>query len=348
MKAAFERWWLARHPRTATLKLTHHNVYILPTTTGWAYAATLVVLLLASVNYQLNLGHLLTFLLASTAVAALGATHAVLRGLELGLAQPVQGEAGKALNVELTLREMAPPAWWTPLGVGRHGISLQWRETGALPVFTDVSPGEPATVELSWTPPGRGLHTLPALTLSTRFPLGLFRAWAIWHPDALATVWPRPEDPPPPWPEAASAEAAQASTRTAAPEELEPEGVRPWRRGDRPRDVHWKLSARQMGADGPLMVRESRAPHTQGPLLLRWNDTPLMLPPERRLSRLCAWVWQAHHLRRPWKLELPGDPPATASHLMGDPAAPTLGADLGDSLKHDLHRLAACFHGVPL
>ncbi len=345
MKAAFERWWRSRHPRTAALQLTHRNVYILPTATGWAFAGTLAVLLLVSVNYQLNLGHLLTFVLFGTAVAALGATHAVLRGLELALAQPVQGEAGQALAVELSLREAAPPAWWTPLGVGRHGLSLQWREPGASPVFTDLAPGEPARVELSWTPPGRGLHALPALTLSTRFPLGLFRAWAIWRPDALATVWPRPEEPPLPWPEAASASAAQASRRAGAPEDLEAEGVRPWRRGDRPRDVHWKLSARQLGADGPLLVRESRPPHVQGVLLLRWRDTPTMLDPERRLSRLCAWVWQAHHLRRPWRLELPGDAPLDPAPAESPANA---SADLAHTLRHDLQRLAACFHGVNL
>lgn len=334
MRATLERWWLARHPRTPSLRLTHRNVYILPTATGWAYAATLAVLLLASVNYQLNLGHLLTFLLGGTAVAALGATHAVLRGLEVSPGDPVQGEAGKALTVTLRVRESAPPSWWTPLGLGRHGMALQWREAGASAVYTDVPPGEVRHVELSWTPPGRGVHPLPALMLSTRFPLGLFRAWAIWRPDAQAVVWPRPEDPPQPWPEAASAmEASRARSLRVPPEEFEPEGVRPWRRGDRSRDVHWKLSARRMDQDAPLLVRESRPPHAQGPLLLRWSDTPASMAPERRLSRLCAWVWQAHLLRRPWQLELPNEALPTASSV----------TDLSEPLRHDLRRLAACF-----
>ena len=56
-------WWSGRHPRTDHLVLTQRNVYILPTGAGWMLAVTLVVLLIASMNYQLNLGFLLTFLL---------------------------------------------------------------------------------------------------------------------------------------------------------------------------------------------------------------------------------------------------------------------------------------------
>ena len=49
------RWLAARLPRTDTQLLTQGNIYILPTRAGWMFALTLVVLLLASVNYQLNL-----------------------------------------------------------------------------------------------------------------------------------------------------------------------------------------------------------------------------------------------------------------------------------------------------
>ncbi len=41
--------------------LTQRNVYILPTGPGWMLALTLLVLLIASINFQLNLGYLLTF-----------------------------------------------------------------------------------------------------------------------------------------------------------------------------------------------------------------------------------------------------------------------------------------------
>ena len=71
VQARFRAWWQARLPLTDTVTLTQRNVYILPTRPGLMLAATLLVLLVASINYQLNLGYLLTFLLAGSAVLGL-------------------------------------------------------------------------------------------------------------------------------------------------------------------------------------------------------------------------------------------------------------------------------------
>ena len=57
----------SRLPLTDSITLTQRNVYILPTRPGLMLALTLLVLLVASINYQLNLGYLLTFLLAGSA-----------------------------------------------------------------------------------------------------------------------------------------------------------------------------------------------------------------------------------------------------------------------------------------
>ena len=59
-RARFRAWLAARAPRTDTLLLTQRNVYILPTRAGLLFGLTLLVLLLASINYQLNLGYVLT------------------------------------------------------------------------------------------------------------------------------------------------------------------------------------------------------------------------------------------------------------------------------------------------
>ncbi|MBK9362478.1 MAG: hypothetical protein IPM99_15800 [Rubrivivax sp.] len=49
------------------------------------FAPTLLVLLLASINYQLNLGYLLTFLLAGSGLVSMHVTHNTLRRLTLRL-----------------------------------------------------------------------------------------------------------------------------------------------------------------------------------------------------------------------------------------------------------------------
>ena len=50
--------------------------------------ATLLVLLVASINYQLNLGYLLTFLLAGSVVVGMHVCHGTLRGLAMRLMPP--------------------------------------------------------------------------------------------------------------------------------------------------------------------------------------------------------------------------------------------------------------------
>ena len=92
-RARFRRGWQSRLPRTDTQTLTQGNVYILPTRAGWMFALTLLVLLLASINYQLNLGYVLTFLLAGSGIVSMHVTHGTLRGLTLHLQRVSPGIA---------------------------------------------------------------------------------------------------------------------------------------------------------------------------------------------------------------------------------------------------------------
>ncbi|MDI1245405.1 MAG: DUF58 domain-containing protein, partial [Rhodoferax sp.] len=82
------RWWQNRLPLTDSVTLTQRNVYILPTRAGLMLGVTLLVLLVASINYQLNLGYLLTFLLAGCALVGMHVGHGTLRGLSLNLTAP--------------------------------------------------------------------------------------------------------------------------------------------------------------------------------------------------------------------------------------------------------------------
>ena len=98
--ARMQAWFQARLPRSDTLLLTQRNVYILPTRAGITFAFTLLVLLLASVNYQLNLGYVLTFLLAGSGVVSMHLTHNTLRGLTLHLKPVAPVFAGEAATLE--------------------------------------------------------------------------------------------------------------------------------------------------------------------------------------------------------------------------------------------------------
>ncbi len=63
--------------------LRHSRIYLLPTRRGWAVIGTLLLMLLASLNYALALGVAVTFLLAGLVAAAQLHTFRNLAGIEI-------------------------------------------------------------------------------------------------------------------------------------------------------------------------------------------------------------------------------------------------------------------------
>ncbi|MEO5732978.1 MAG: DUF58 domain-containing protein [Rubrivivax sp.] len=325
-------WWLSRLPLTDTWKLGQRNIYILPTRAGFTFALTLVVMLLASINYQLNLGYALTFLLAGAGLVSMHLTHGNLRGLTLHLRPPAAVFTGEAALLEVVLSNP---------GSQRYGLGLRFEHRGAAVAgaaidasqsgsgigsglgfgitWCDAPTEGQTTAHLSLTASQRGWQPLPALVLETVFPLGLFRAWSVWRPAARLLAWPRPEHPAPALPPADAAAGDSRHARRGANSELD--GVRPWRRGDSMRQVAWKKVARS----GELVSRET-AGQPPRELLLDWSAAspgsfassvshdahdardaraaPLD-DAEQRLSRLTAWVLQAEKSGLAFALRLP-------------------------------------------
>ncbi len=287
-RARFRAWLRARLPLADTWTLGQGNIYILPTRAGFTFAGTLVVMLLASINYQLSLGYALTFLLASAALVSMHQTHGNLRGLTLHLRPTAPVHAGSPALLEVVL---------TNPGGQRHALALRYEDDPATAVYTDAPAGGQAVAHLSFVPPRRGWLTLPTLQVETVFPFGLFRAWTVWRPAARLLAWPQPEHPVPPLPALGSSAGDQQPVNRGAGSELD--GVRPWRRGDTMRQVVWKKVAHS----GELVSRETTGSAARE-LWLDWADT--VGDPERRLSRLAAWVLQADRDGLSTGLRLPG------------------------------------------
>ena len=289
-------WWQGRHPRSDTLTLTQRNVYIVPTKAGFAFALTLVVLLIATINYQLGLGYVLTFLLAGSGFVSMHLTHATLRGLTLHLRAPAPVFAGDAAVLVAVLADDATH------GRERYGIGLRVEGAARGFAWTDVGAGGQASVHVAFVPERRGLHELPTLRIETRFPFGLFRAWSVWRPASRVLVYPKPETPPAPLPPA-RAVAGDPTAQTRAPGG-ETEGVRSYRRGDPVKLVVWKKSARALDAGGELVARDT-ATATRRELWLDEQFAALNAV-EARLSRLAAWVLAADRAGERYGLRLAG------------------------------------------
>ncbi|MDX9967406.1 MAG: DUF58 domain-containing protein [Hydrogenophaga sp.] len=297
LRARLRHWFHSRLPRTDTLALTQRNVYILPTRAGAMLALTLVLLLVASINYQLNLGYLLTFLLAGCAAMGMHVSHANLRGLSLHLTPPAPVHAGTAVQLEIRL---ANPGRQTRYGIG---LSLDDTGHGQPPAWTDVPGQGNATVHVAWQVPSRGWHPVPVLSASTRFPLGTFRVWTVWRPATRLLAYPAIETHPPPLPpgEPQPGHAGTPVARNAG----EFDGVRTYRRGDPLHAVVWKKAAQAMAAGRDDLVSRDTSGSQRALLWLDYASCGAP-DPESRLSRLTAWVLQADRLDLAYGLRLPG------------------------------------------
>ena len=292
VRQRFTRWWQTRLPLSDTLTLTQRNVYILPTRPGFMLAATLGVLLVGSINYQLNLGYLLTFMLAGSAVVGMHVCHGTLRGLTLQLQPPEPCFAGSAAPLTVTLHN--------PGRRVRHAIGLAVLGGGHW-TWTDVPAQGQASLQVACTVPRRGRHRLPALTAETRFPLGIFRVWTVWRPAAELLAYPQAELRPPPLPPG-EPRGGSGSARASSSGEFD--GVRAYRRGDPLKLVVWKKAAKvPEGSAQALVSRDSQ----QAQRHELWLDAQLtgLHDTEQRLSRLCAWVLMADRLGLDYGLRLP-------------------------------------------
>jgi uncharacterized protein (DUF58 family) len=257
------------------VRISTRRVYILPTRAGVAFAALLLVMLLAGLNYSNSIALLFTFLLAGFALIAMHLTHRNLVGVTLRGVANVNGFAGEHGRILVTLENGAD----TP----RIGLDCETDLTERMAV--DVAAGGSARADLSLALAGRGRVRIDRVRLSTAFPFGLFRAWTYAHLNIDVLAWPPPRgrlEPPP----AAASGGNSPAVHRAGDEEWA--GLREFRSGDSPRQVAWPAFARGRG----LLVKVYEAPvaHQRRFDLASVPGADL----ETRLEQLAAWVVAAH------------------------------------------------------
>lgn len=280
LRKHYMSWADRRHTPGMSTQLGQRNIYILPTRSGLLYAGLLLALLVGAINYQLNLGYLLTFMLAGVGVMSMHLTHRNLRHLRLAL-QPVEpAYAGSVASLKLVLSveqaERYAIALWCEGDDQKHASLI------------DVQPQSPTQTTLSMAVNTRGWQSVQRISLETRFPLGLWRAWSHWRPagaGAQVLVYPQVEAQPPPlpyWQENTASREEKISNKPLHTGEYD--GVRPYRTGDAMKRVVWKKFAK---AD-ELVSRDDLSASSDA-LLLDYHSLA-GLDTEARLSRLAAWA----------------------------------------------------------
>jgi uncharacterized protein (DUF58 family) len=263
-----------------------------------------LILLIGSINYSLQLGYLLTFLVASMAVVGMYQTHANLAQVVLRAVRVEPVYAGEVAAFEITVTN--------PTTVDRFALRFSFappRSARHMFARGERDDAEPQTVSIEL--PARGLRTVavplpaplrgrlpaPRVTIETRFPFGLWTAWAYLTPALVGMVYPAPESDAPPLPLAAGG-SGDGHGMAASGDDFA--GVRPYQAGDAPRMIAWKLAARS----DDLSVKQFESTGG-GELMLDYDALPATLDAEARLSRLTRWVLDADAANVRYGLRLP-------------------------------------------
>lgn len=283
----FAHRWIRRRqgPDRGAVTLHKGRIYILPTGLGLAFAVMLLAMLLGSLNYSNNLGLALTFLLAALGLVTMHACHRNLAGLRIIGAGTEPPFAGQDAGFRLGLSN--------PSAVARFDIEAT-HDAGAPSSGTVPSLGD-AQLRLMLPTRQRGRVRLERCEIATRFPLGLFRAWAVLHTSLDCLVYPKPAAAAPPPPPAPGAEGG--GDRRG---EDDFAGLKDYHAGDPPRRIAWKAYAR----GGGLLVKEfsgAAAPE----FVFDLECTP-GADLEARLSVLARWIVDAHGAGHAFGLRLPG------------------------------------------
>lgn len=285
-KFNLQRFFIGEGPLHSPYLLTQRRVYILPTKQGLAFALLLFIMLLGSINYSNSLGYFLTFLLASLSVVAIFHTYNNLLKLSFGpaICKPVFANDNAIFVVQvnnLSHHTRFSVDAFTP----QHSTTT-----------TDINENSISTLTIKHSFKQRGLIPLPRFTVESRFPFGLFRAWALIQFDQTQLVYPKPSlhsDLP-----------IKSSGLSEGKKQLNSgtddfKGLRSYAEGDPLQHIHWKSFARHQ----TLQTKEFSST-TSDELWLNWSDTTVT-GVELKLSQLSRWLLLANKQNLSYGLRLP-------------------------------------------
>ncbi|MFQ5634257.1 MAG: DUF58 domain-containing protein [Gammaproteobacteria bacterium] len=287
VSARVQRWARNRQGTDpASTHLAARRIYILPTRAGLIFGFIVFTMLLGAMNYNNNMGFVLTFLLAGIGVISIHHCHRNLADLYLHFlgAHPVF--AGDDLLFLVVIENRSRVSRWQ--------IRLAWDDNST--VCNELQAESRERIALCVRTSTRGYVPVPRIQLSTRFPLGLLRAWAWVNIDDRELVYPAPE-------RRASGDHFGHSGHTTSGYDRGGDddfsGLRDYRLGDPPRHIAWKALART----GETLVTEYRS-GTRDLVWIDWKDFPGTAT-EARLAALARKVLDTDGAGHRYGLRMP-------------------------------------------
>ncbi len=270
-----------------SIVLSHKRIFILPSQRGLGFVLLIVLLLLISFVYNNNLAYFLTFLLVSVFFINILHSFKTLTALVLTQKQSQTVFAGDLAGFDILIEN--------PTKIKRFNLQLSLENSFNF----SVNEQENKRITLYSLTHKRGWHPIGTITLSSTYPLGLFRAWSPIRFAAKALVYPKPTSIEIPFPEAEGHQ-SQALNNNKLMGGDDFHGLVEYQKGDPVRHIHWKTFAKGQG----LFIKKY-AGNSLAELWLNYNQTAGQNV-EERLSQLCRWVIDAEKTGLNYGFTIPG------------------------------------------
>jgi uncharacterized protein (DUF58 family) len=270
---------------TIPVTLGIRNIYIFPTRYGLLYLSCLTAMLIGSINYNNNLGFLLTFLLGSLGLTAMLHTYGMLWRMRLTAAVAAPVFAGDSMDVEIVVGN-----------IDRPRTALCWFFNPDHSVCTNLSPDGPVRIRVPAVTAGRGWFSPPRLRIACDYPLGLFRAWARIDTDIREVVYPKPMNGPAPRVQCLGDRGAGGSLTVMGNDDFL--GLSAYQPGDPQQRIHWQAYSRGRG----LYIKQFAGQASTGIVLDMQQINAREV--EKKLSILCFHVLRIHRQGLPYGLKL--------------------------------------------
>jgi uncharacterized protein (DUF58 family) len=286
--ARVQRWARTRQGEDhLPLTLQARRIYIVPTRSGLCAGVLLFLMLLAGMNYSNSLALWLCFMLCGITLFSMHECHRTLAGLKLLRADVHDTFAAQPGKLRLYFEN----------GDSRARNALNVRCPPCETTLFQLSPAAVLDVLVAFQAGPRGRQRIDRVELSTRAPLGLFRAWTWLYLPLEAIIYPAPSG--------TRALPLRRSEPSVGSQQIRQRGeeewawLRPFQDSDSPRSVAWKAYAR--GA--PLMVAHYHSP--AGTRRVLDFEALHKLSVEQKLSQLTLWVLECERLDEHYALQLP-------------------------------------------
>lgn len=279
------RFFVGEKPVDEPITLNQRRIFILPSQRGLGFVVLILVLLLIAFVYNNNLAYMLAFLLASVFFIVILHSYKALAGLVIqkGHCKPVFAGEHAAFEIHIG----------NPVNVSRYAIDIDLLEK----IQLTMPPFGNDSVRLYVPAERRGWQSSGTITLSSVYPLGLFRAWSPLRFNLRVLVYPKPWPQELPFPESGGSATAQGKAEKGADDFY---GLQEYQKGDSIKHIHWKAYAKGQGLFSKQYSGE------QGDDL--WFDYEATggHAVEDRLSRMCRWILDAEKAGISYGLSLPG------------------------------------------